>query len=110
MVWSFLRRMRKPNSQPRRTFRPAVEALEDRVVPYNATVLHWAITDLSVSYMPDGTPDDYGHQSSLFAHLDSIAPREVWQQQFVRALQTWASYTNLNFHFVPDDGSPSQTF
>jgi hypothetical protein len=41
--------------------------------------------------------------------LRTIAPTQTWQQAFARALQTWASVSPLNFHFVADDGSPTGT-
>ncbi|MEX2122189.1 MAG: matrixin family metalloprotease [Pirellulales bacterium] len=68
----------------------------------------WANTDVSASFLPDGTPTE-GYLSGLFAELDPVAPREVWQREFARALQTWANASNLNFRFVADDGSPTGT-
>ena len=37
-----------------------------------------------------------------------MAPTDIWQREFARALQTWANSSNLNFHEVPDDGSPCE--
>jgi hypothetical protein len=113
MVWFLSTRRCKPAtvqslSRPRR-FRPALETLESRLVPYSATSLHWTLTDVSVSYLPDGTSLN-GKPSSLFAHLDTAGPAALWQREFARALQTWANYAPLNFHFVEDDGSASNTW
>src|SRR5688572_29933816 len=65
----------------------------------------WASPDISASFVPDGTPLDGGHSSALFAYLDARFSTDTWQREFARALQTWAQYTPLNFHFVSDDGS-----
>ncbi|NLY02133.1 MAG: matrixin family metalloprotease [Rhodopirellula sp.] len=41
----------------------------------------------------------------MFAELDAVAPRDVWQREFARALQTWANHSNLNFFESTDDGT-----
>jgi hypothetical protein len=79
------------------------------VVPYNATPLRWALTDLSVSYVPERTSIS-GKPSALFAHLNAVAPPAVWKAEFARALQTWANYSPLNFHFVGDNGAASNAW
>jgi hypothetical protein len=68
----------------------------------------WSDTDVSFSYLPDGTSTE-GHQSSLYAELDPVADTAIWQREFARALQTWSNSSNLNFHQVADDGSPTGT-
>ncbi|HKB41919.1 MAG TPA: matrixin family metalloprotease [Gemmataceae bacterium] len=78
-------------------------------MPYALTGFSMANTNISVSYMPDGSNYE-GYSSRLFAELDAVAPTATWQREFARALQTWAQYTPLNFHFVADNGSPSGTF
>jgi hypothetical protein len=90
-------------------FRPTIEALEDRVVPYALSGSQWGNTNVSASFMPDGTGTDTTASSSLFAELNAIAPTETWQREFARALQTWASVTNLNFRIVSDSGAASGT-
>src|SRR5581483_8696801 len=69
----------------------------------------WANTNVSASFMPDGTTTDSGAASNLFATLNAKFATATWQQEFARALQTWASVTPLNFHFVPDSGAASGT-
>jgi hypothetical protein len=59
--------------------------------------------------MPDGTTTDSGAASNLFAELNAIAPTSTWQNEFARALQTWASVSNLNFRLVADSGAASGT-
>ncbi len=92
----------------KRSFRPNLELLEDRTVPYALAGTSWANTTVTASFLPDGTSSE-GYTSSLFSTLDSDAPRVTWQSEFARALQTWANVSNLNFYFVGDDGSPTGT-
>jgi hypothetical protein len=73
---------------------------------YGLSGYQWTNTNVSVSYLPDGTSSE-GYSSSLFAQLDAVAPRAVWQREFARALQSWANVTNLNFRFVGDSGAAS---
>lgn len=82
------------------------EQLECRRVLAAASDARWVDADISYSFVPDGTQLD-GGSSSLFAKLNAVAPREIWQGEFERALQTWAAVSNLNFHRVSDDGSSS---
>ena len=82
-----------------------VESLEQRLVLYNLSGDQWADTNITFSYAPDGTDWD-GDPNSLFAELNDVASTEVWQREFARALQTWAQAANVNFHEVPDDGTP----
>src|SRR5262245_31482700 len=95
-----------PQRQP--ACRPHLEVLEGRIVPYALSGYKWADPNVSASFMPDGTSIS-SHPSNLFATYDPKYPRATWQLQFARALQTWAAVTPLNFHFVADDGSPSNT-
>lgn len=102
----FALKRKRPQSKYR--CRPMLETLEDRVVPYNLAGTSWANPNITFSYAPDGT-DWNGSPSTLFADLNAIAPTQTWQREFARALQTWAEYANINFHQVPDDGSPEGT-
>ncbi len=74
---------------------------------YAVSGYEWGDTDISFSYVPDGT-DVEGYSSTLFSKLDTVAPTEVWQREFARALQTWSNVSTLNFREVADDGSPSE--
>ncbi len=82
------------------------ESLEERVVLYATTGYRFASTDVSASFVPDGTSSE-GYTASLFSLLSKTAPAATWQREFARALQTWANVSPLNFRFVSDDGSPS---
>jgi hypothetical protein len=91
----------------RNAFRPSLEGLEERIVPYSLTGYKWPNLNVSVSYMPDGTKMAWGTESSnLFVSYDAKSPTASWQYQFARALETWASVTPLNFHIVSDNGAP----
>jgi hypothetical protein len=103
------KRARNQQRSPSHRFRPTLEGLECRVVPYALSGSQWASTAVTASFMPDGTITAGGLPSNLFAKLDAEAPTAVWQGEFARALQTWASVSPLNFHFVPDSGDSSGT-
>jgi hypothetical protein len=84
------------------------EPLESRLMLYAVSGRSWSDTDVSFSFLPDGTESE-GYQSNLYAELDSVADTAIWQRQFARALQTWSNVSGLNFHGVNDDGSPTGT-
>jgi hypothetical protein len=86
-----------------------LEPLEERLVPYSVSGYSWANPNVSVSYMPDGTLISSSYPSNLFAVYSAAYPQATWQREFARALQTWASVSPLNFHFVTDDGSAQGT-
>ncbi len=85
-------------------FYPVLESLEDRIVPYAVSGYKWANLNVSASFMPNQTAIGTA-KSDLFAKYDAKFSTATWERQFARALQTWASVTPLNFHFVNDDGS-----
>jgi hypothetical protein len=84
------------------------EPLEPRLLLYALSGKSWSDTDVSFSFLPDGTESE-GYQSGLFAELDPVADTAHWQRQFARALQTWGNASPLNFHPVDDDGSATGT-
>jgi hypothetical protein len=90
-------------------FRPVVEGLEDRVVPYSVTGYQWGSTTVTASFMPDGSTTNTGATTNLFSTLNASHATETWQREFARALQTWANATKLNFYFVSDSGAASGT-
>jgi hypothetical protein len=87
-------------------FRPVLEALEAREVLYALSGYTWLNPNVSVSFMPDGTLISSSYPSNLFAVYNAAYPQATWQREVARALQSWADVSNLNFHFVSDDGSP----
>jgi hypothetical protein len=79
------------------------------VVPYALSGYTWANPNVSVSFMPDGTLISSSYPSNLFAVYNAAYPQATWQREVARALQVWADVSNLNFHFVADDGSAQGT-
>ena len=88
--------------QRRRRLR--LEPLESRLLLYSMSGATWGDSNLTFSFAPDGTPWE-GDASVLFAQLDAMAPRAIWQREFARALQTWANHSSLNFHESRDEGT-----
>jgi hypothetical protein len=82
--------------------------LESRRLLYNLSGSSWADTDLTYSFMPDGTLLK-DRVSTLYAHMDAQHSRDAWQGEFRRALAEWASHSPLTFTEVADDGSPQGT-
>lgn len=85
-------------------FRPTLEGLEERVVPYALSGFKWANTAISASIMPDGSLMGT-YPSNLFSTYDAKYATATWQREFARALQTWAASAPLDFHFVADTGA-----
>jgi hypothetical protein len=80
-----------------------VEKLEDRTVPTQFGN-PWPLADrITVSFAPDGT-DVAGQTSRLSSALSEVGPSSVWKGEITRAIQTWASTTNVNFVVVSDNG------
>jgi hypothetical protein len=81
--------------------------LEPRIFLYNLAGTEWADTNLTFSYMLDGTPTGDGQASTMFAHMESLGiPVETWQGAIESAMAEWAAHSPLTFTRVPDDGSP----
>ena len=93
-------------NRPKVSYRPTLEPLEDRITPYVLSGYSWANTNISASFMPDGT-SDMGYQSDLFALYNASYPTATWQLQFAKALQTWADASSLDFHFVTEQIDPT---
>ena len=91
----------------RRDFDRAVRDLERvRDLPGSPTRVYFMLARIrTLSLAPDGTAIA-NHASSLFATLDAQFPRDVWEAQLARAVQTWASVTNLTVGVVADGGQP----
>ena len=89
-------------SRPRTLLR--LEALEDRTAPAVFGPSWPEPGRITVSFAPDGT-DVSGRASDLFAALagQGLAPA-AWQGEILRALQTWAVQTNINFALAADNG------
>jgi hypothetical protein len=101
--------------RPRVAFRarPQLEELESRTVPYTVTGNAWPNPQLiSISFVPDGTILASGvgtyYTSNLFAAFNAkFGSAAVWENQILKAAQSWAQQTNINFTVVPDSGAPA---
>lgn len=80
-----------------------LERLDERTMPSTVGVPWPESTHLTLSFAPDATPIA-GHTSNLFATLDAQMPRAVWQNQMLRAVQSWAAVTNISVGIVADAG------
>src|SRR5207244_10766047 len=82
-----------------------LEQFEDRVVPATFNVPWPDATSLTLSFAPDGT-GAAGQASALFRALGARIPTAAWQEEVLRAFQTWAVAANINVGVVPDGGQP----
>ncbi|MDB5310924.1 MAG: Matrixin [Gemmataceae bacterium] len=86
--------------------RLSVELLEDRTTP---TASPWLNAGkLTLSFVPDGTDTGGGTPSNLMATLGTSA-QASWEQEILRAFQTWAVQANINVAVVSDQGQPLGT-
>ena len=85
-----------------------LESLESRVVLYTATGNAWMNPAVvTISFMPDGTSLGGTPSNLISTFNNNPGLNGKWQNQILKAAQTWAQQTNLNFVVVPDDGVPS---
>src|ERR1700674_3033016 len=85
--------------------KPTVEQLEDRLTPATWGIAWPNPGHLTVSFVPDGTQVS-GYHSNLFQTLGAAAPTSAWEDEILRALQTWAVNANINIGVVADGGQP----
>lgn len=90
----------------KRSVRPVLEGLEDRLLLYSAYGGHFVFgSRITYSLMPDGTSVG-GTPSVLFQTLNAKYPTATWQQQFQKAAAVWEAVANINLAQVSDNGSP----
>lgn len=102
---------RRPAARPGRdrAARPAVEALEGRMLLYSYTGDHFAHGNLITwSIMPDGT-NLGGATSNLVSTLNNRLGAGVWEQAIADAFAQWEQYANINVAQVSDNGQPFAT-
>jgi Matrixin len=85
-----------------------VVALEDRSLLTSFGIPWPDPGHLTISFVPDGTATPYG-PSTLTQTLGQPSPYASWQQEVLRAFQTWAASANITIGVVDDDGSPLGT-
>jgi hypothetical protein len=113
MKWKALRHLRsRPSARVPQSFRPRLESLESRIVPYTTTGNAWPNPQLiTLSFVPDGTVISSGCSGTITSNLNSVfnskfGSQSAWQNDFLLAAQSWAQQTNLNFTVIPDSGAP----
>ncbi|MBX7103801.1 MAG: matrixin family metalloprotease [Gemmataceae bacterium] len=87
----------------KRRIRLDLLSLESRLVPATFGIPWADARHLTVSFAPDQTAIS-GSTSNLFQTLNSQAGTSVWQRDILRALQSWASVTNIDVGLVSDAG------
>lgn len=89
----------------RKTLKRAMscERLEERWTPAQFGIPWPDSTHLTLSFVADGTQIET-ESSQLQAALDAQMPRAVWQEQILRASQSWAGVANVNIGLVADGG------
>src|SRR6266851_3886965 len=96
-------------SSSRRT-RLQLEQLESRLVPYAVSGNAWPNPQLiTLSFEPDGTIVGQNNSGNLISNLFSafntkFGSAATWQNVILKAAQTWAAQTNINFTVVSDNG------
>jgi len=89
----------------KRTVRPLLENLEDRVLLYSTYGGDWVNgSRITFSFAPDGTSIG-GTPSVLFQTLNAKFTQANWQLQFQKAAAVWQAVANINLSQVSDDGS-----
>jgi hypothetical protein len=81
--------------------------------PYAATGYAWPHPQLvTLSFVPDGTVLALGNGGQItsnlfesFGKIPGVTSPTQWQNIILKAAQSWAAQTNVNFAVVPDDGS-----
>src|SRR5271166_5120928 len=100
-----------PSSRPsqKRSARPLLENLEDRLLLYSAYGGTWAYgTRITYSFMPDGTSVG-GTPSALFQTMNAKFPTATWETAIEKAAAVWEAVANINLVQVPETLMPGST-
>ena len=106
-MFACLRKSFFPSSKPsqKRSARPLLESLEDRLLLYSAYGGTWAFgSRITYSFMPDGTSVG-GTPSALFQTMNAKFATATWELQIQKAAAIWQAVANINLAQVSDDGS-----
>jgi hypothetical protein len=95
-----------PPSPPIRRAFPRLELLESRMVLYSVSGDAWPNPQLvTLSFVPDGT-NLGGVTSNLFSTFNAeFGSTAAWENVILKAAQSWAQQTNINFSLVSDSGA-----
>ena len=108
---AYLRKSFLPSSRPsqKRSARPLLENLEDRLLLYSTYGGTWAYgSRITYSFMPDGTSVG-GTPSVLFQTLDAKFLHGDLGAAIEKAAAVWQAVANINLSQVSDNGSPEAT-
>src|SRR5271166_1244638 len=100
-----------PSSRPsqKRSARPLLENLEDRLLLYSAYGGTWAYgTRITYSFMPDGTSVG-GTPSVLFQTMNAKFATATWEGAIEKAAAVWEAVANINLAQVPETLMPGST-
>ena len=90
-MFAYLRKSPLPSSRPsqKRSARPLLENLEDRLLLYSAYGGTWVYgSRITYSFMPDGTSVG-GTPSALFQTMNAKFATATWELQFQKAAAVW---------------------
>ncbi len=105
---AYLRKSFLPSSRPsqKRSARPLVESLEDRLLLYSTYGGTWTYgSRITYSFMPDGTSVG-GTPSVLFQTMNAKFATATWEAAIEKAATVWEAVANINLALVSDNGSP----
>src|SRR5271165_2308365 len=108
---AYLRKSFLPSSRPsqKRSARPLVESLEDRLLLYSTYGGTWAYgSRITYSFMPDGTSVG-GTASALFQTMNAKFPTATWETAIEQAAAVWEAVANINLVQVPETLMPGST-
>src|SRR5271157_1814716 len=98
--------LRSSKPSVKRSARPMLENLEDRLLLYSTYGGTWVYgSRITYSFMPDGTSVG-GTPSVLFQTMNAKFPIATWEQAIEKAAAVWQNVANINLCQVSDDGSP----
>ena len=60
---------------------------------------------ITISFIPDGTNLGMAPSNLIGTFNNNPGLNGRWQNEILRAAQSWAQQTNINFVVVPDDGA-----
>jgi Matrixin len=107
-MFAYLRKSLLTSSKPsvKRSARPLLENLEDRLLLYSAYGGHFVYGNrITYSLMPDGTSVG-GTPSVLFQTMNAKFATATWELQIQKAAAVWEAVANINLTQVSDNGSP----
>src|SRR5271157_2768945 len=97
--------LRSSKPSVKRSARPLLENLEERLLLYSTYGGTWAYgSRITYSFMPDGTSVG-GTPSVLFQTMNAKFSQSTWQQAIEKAATVWEAVAHINLAQVSDDGS-----